>query len=116
MRQWIGPADTGEVLATELDVRVGGRYHIAFTAADGGLHDVSGVYQEVDAPSKLSFTWAWKSMPERESLVTISLFAQDGGTRMEFVHARFFDAAARDGHQRGWTGSLEKLQRHLEAA
>jgi uncharacterized protein YndB with AHSA1/START domain len=116
MKQWIGPADTGEVLATELDVRVGGRYHIAFTTADGERHDVSGIYQEVDAPRKLSFTWAWKSTPERESLVTIALFAENGGTRMEFVHERFFDAAARDGHQRGWTGSLEKLQRHLEAA
>lgn len=116
MKHWIGPADTGTVLATELDVRVGGRFHIAFTTADGERHDVSGIYQEVDAPRKLSFTWAWKSTPERESLVTITLAPAPGGTQMDFVHERFFDAAARDGHLRGWAGSLDRLERHLEAA
>jgi len=112
---WFGPANTGKVLSAELDVRVGGRYHVAFTTTDGERHDVSGEYQEVDAPRRLSFSWAWKSTPERESLVTIELTSVAGGTRMDFVHERFFDAAARDGHQRGWTGALEKLQNHVEA-
>jgi uncharacterized protein YndB with AHSA1/START domain len=28
-------------------------------------------------------------------------------------HERFFDEKARDGHQRGWTGTLEKLAHYL---
>ena len=29
------------------------------------------------------------------------------------MHEQFFDEKARDGHQRGWTGTLEKLERYL---
>jgi hypothetical protein len=28
---------------------------------------------------------------------------------MTFTHAQFFDEAARDGHQAGWSGAFEKL-------
>ena len=28
-------------------------------------------------------------------------------------HEPFFDQKARDGHERGWTGTLEKLERYL---
>jgi hypothetical protein len=29
------------------------------------------------------------------------------------VHEQFFDEAARDRHEHGWTGSLDKLERYL---
>jgi uncharacterized protein YndB with AHSA1/START domain len=118
MKHWIAPSASGagSVIATELDVRVGGSFHIAFTADNGERHDAHGVYQEVDAPRKLSFTWYWKSTPERESLVTISLKAVPGGTGFDFVHERFFDAAARDRHVGGWNIWFDSLERHLCAA
>ena len=109
LSRWFGPGDTECVLRTELDVREGGRYHIAFRTDDGEQHDVSGVYQVVDAPRKLSFTWAWKSTPDRVSLVTVEFAEEGGGTRMDFRHERFFDAQARDNHRRGWTATLDKL-------
>jgi hypothetical protein len=28
-------------------------------------------------------------------------------------HEQFFDQAARDGHERGWLGTLDKLQTYL---
>jgi hypothetical protein len=33
-----------------------------------------------------------------------------------FRHEQFFDEAARDGHERGWTGTLAKLERFLAQA
>jgi hypothetical protein len=32
---------------------------------------------------------------------------------LTLLHERFFDEKARDGHNRGWTGTLEKLDRYL---
>ena len=61
-------------------MRVGGRYPLADAGADGEQHDVSGVYREVVPNEKLVFTWAWKSTPERESLVTLT-FKPDGEAR-----------------------------------
>ena len=92
-----------------MDVRVGGRYRISFKTADGEPHDVGGVYREVVRPSRLVFTWAWHSTPERESLVTISFKPDREGTLMVFHHAQFFDEIARDNHQRGWSSFFDKL-------
>ena len=61
------------MLRAEADARVGGRYRIVMRTSDGEEHDVSGVYREVVPNEKLVFTWAWRSTPERESLVTVML-------------------------------------------
>jgi uncharacterized protein YndB with AHSA1/START domain len=113
--RWFGPANTiqGSVTA-EMDVRPGGRYRIRFKTGDGEQHDVGGTYREVLADRRLVFSWAWHSTPERESLVTITLAADgDNGTLLTLLHERFFDEKARDGHERGWTGTLERLERYV---
>ena len=111
---WFGPAHTidGSVRA-EMDVRVGGRFRVAFKTADGEKHEVGGTYQEVVADQRLVFSWAWHTTPERESLVTVTLKADGDGTLLTLLHERFFDQKARDGHERGWTGTLEKLANYL---
>jgi uncharacterized protein YndB with AHSA1/START domain len=111
---WFGPAETasGSVRA-DMDVRVGGRYRISFKTADGESHEVGGEYKEVIPNERLVFSWAWHSTPERESLVTITLKADGDATMLTLHQERFFDEKARDGHQRGWTGTLEKLDRYL---
>jgi uncharacterized protein YndB with AHSA1/START domain len=116
LSRWFGPEETQSVLEVEIDLRVGGRYRIAFVTSDGERHDVGGVYREVEFPRLLSFTWAWRTTPERESLVTIRLEPCDGGTRLVFCHERFFDEVARDNHQRGWTGTFRRLDRFLQGA
>ena len=40
-------------------------------------------------------------------------WADGDGTLLTLHHEQFFDEQARDGHQRGWTGTLEKLDRYL---
>ena len=111
---WWGPADTvaGSIRA-EMDVRVGGRFRLSFKTGDGEYHEVGGVYQEVVPNQRLVFSWAWHSTPERESLVAISLRADRDGTLLTLRHEQFFDQAARDGHERGWTGTLDTLEKYL---
>jgi uncharacterized protein YndB with AHSA1/START domain len=111
---WFGPGATvkGSVEA-EMDVRVGGRFRASFTTEDGEYHEVSGVYREVVTNERLSFSWAWHSTPERESLVTVSLRRDGDGTMLTLHHEKFFDAAARDGHRNGWTATLDKLERYF---
>jgi uncharacterized protein YndB with AHSA1/START domain len=111
----MGGREIGSVTA-EADIRVGGRYRIIMQEPDGGEeHNVSGVYREVVPNERLVFTWAWKSTPERESLVTITFKADGSGTLMTFTHEQFFDENARDRHQQGWTTSFEKLDKFLAA-
>ena len=112
--RWFGPkeAEQGSVQA-EMDVRVGGRYRLRFKTEDGEQHEVGGTYREVMPNSRLKFTWAWHSTPERESLVTVTVTRDGDSTMLTLHHEQFFDEKARDGHNRGWTSTLEKLDRYL---
>ncbi|MET0279476.1 MAG: SRPBCC domain-containing protein [Pseudorhodoplanes sp.] len=108
--KWFGP-DAGPVTNAEIDLRVGGGYTIAFSTQDGEHHQVGGVYREVVPNQKLVFTWAWHTMKERESLVTVTVKPDGAGSILTLLHEKFFDEAARDGHKRGWSGSLDKLEK-----
>jgi uncharacterized protein YndB with AHSA1/START domain len=110
--KWFGP-DNGPVEHASVDVRVGGKYTVMFRTEDGEQHQVSGIYREVVPNAKLVFTWAWRSTPERESLVTILIKPDGAGSLLTLQHERFFDEKARDDHRRGWSGCLDKLERYF---
>ena len=111
--RWFGPASVkpGSVQAN-IDARVGGRFRVSFVD-DGEYHEVGGVYREVVPNARLVFSWAWHSTPERESQVTVSLKPDGDGTLLTLHHEQLFDQAARDGHERGWIGSLDQLENYL---
>ena len=114
MMQWWGP-DGGPTLSAEADVRPGGRFSIVFRLLNGDEHNPTGVYQEVVPDKKLVFTWEWRGMPERESLVTFLLKPIDGGTELTLIHEKLPDEEARTSHEKGWRGLLDKLPVFLGA-
>jgi len=113
MKEWMGPGEIRTIVA-EADARVGGRYRVLMRAPDGKEHDVSGVYREVVTNEKLVLTWAWKVAPPdepHESLVTVLLKPDGGGTLLTLIHEHLFDEDSRDGHEQGWIASLDKLEK-----
>lgn len=113
---WFGPGDARCVHEAKIDARLGGRYWIRFSTEDGEEHGVGGVYREFVPNERLVFTWAWRTMPERESLVTVALKPDGDGTVLILTHEQFADEPARDRHRTGWTGTLDKLDRYLTVA
>jgi uncharacterized protein YndB with AHSA1/START domain len=113
VKHWMGPSDAfGESEVTS-DFRVGGRYRIVMHAPDGETHRVDGVYREIVPNKRLVYTWAWVSTPERESLVTVEFLPAGEGTELVVTHERFADTEARDKHQHGWNGCMDRLGRYL---
>ncbi|CAN7292655.1 SRPBCC domain-containing protein [Rhizobium sp. LjRoot98] len=108
MLKWWGP-DAGPTLKAEADVRPGGRFSVLFRLLNGEEHNPTGIYRDVLPERKLVFTWEWPGMPERESLVTFLLRPLDGGTELTLIHAQLPDEEARESHERGWSGLLDKL-------
>ena len=49
-------------------------------------------------------------MPEPVSLVTFLLESFDGDTELTPIHEHLPDEEARDSHEEGWRGFLDKLQ------
>ncbi|WP_109484198.1 SRPBCC domain-containing protein [Paraburkholderia sp. C35] len=110
--KWLHPGGC-DVILSEMELKAGGRFHMIMRAPDGELHDVSGVFREVSLNQKLVYSWAFRSTPERESLVTFSLQADGDGTWLTLTHEQFFDKAARDAHRDGWTEALDGLEHYF---
>jgi uncharacterized protein YndB with AHSA1/START domain len=66
-------------------------------------------------PERLSMNWRWTGGAEDpgESLVEIRLRAIAEGTELTFTHSRLHDEETRRSHEEGWTGALDKLERHF---
>ena len=112
---WFGPSDADQnSVKAELDVRTGGSFTIGFTHSSGDYSRVSGIYKEVVPNEKLVFSWAWYTMPERESQVTVLIKPDGKGSLLTLKHEQFHDQEAADRHERGWTGTLDKLAALLE--
>jgi uncharacterized protein YndB with AHSA1/START domain len=63
-------------------------------------------------------SWRWTHGGEpveagEESRVEIDLRPIDTGTELTFTHSRLQTETARDSHKKGWSGALDKLERHL---
>lgn len=109
--RWFGPSVVEQdTVKAKMDVRVGGSFEVSFKTDDGEYHQVGGVYCEVVPNRKLVFSWAWHSTPERESQVTVTIRPEGSHTLLTLHHEQLFDEAAKAGHTRGWTGSLDKLE------
>jgi len=106
---WAGPyAIRGDVVL--LEPRVGGRYRIVMHRPDGTEVVAGGVFQVLEEPSRLAFTW---EHGQDTTLVTIFLRDVGGKTEMHFRHEGFTSEEDRDNHSKGWTGCLEKLDAFL---
>jgi uncharacterized protein YndB with AHSA1/START domain len=112
--RWFGTASVkpGTERAS-IDARIGGRYRVSFDTDKGEHYEVGGIYREMEPNRRLVFSWAWHSRLERESLVTVSLKPDGGSTLLTLQHEQLFDQAACESHERGWDGSLDKLQQVL---
>jgi uncharacterized protein YndB with AHSA1/START domain len=111
--RWMGP---GEIVGehAESEPRAGGRYRFVMRRPDGDRHVVGGVFREVVPNEKLVFTWSWEVAPPDEpyeSLVTVLLKPEGGGTLLTLIHEKLFDEESRDGHSAGWLGAIDKLEK-----
>jgi uncharacterized protein YndB with AHSA1/START domain len=110
LREWMCP---GDIVSTEaeLDLRVGGSYRIVMKSKTQD-HVHTGVYQVVDPPSKLVFTWT-QDEKEVPTLVTVEFIAHGNGCELVLTHERFRDADVMKRYQGGWGTIAEKFAAYL---
>ena len=110
LRRWLAPGDASVARAVA-EVAVGGRFLIEMRGAEGRRWLVRGVYREVEPHRRLVHTWRWEGS-DVETLVTVEFEPESADrTRLTLTHSRFAQDEARDEHERGWTGCLDKLER-----
>jgi len=80
---------------------------------------VCGEYLEVVPARRIVMTWYYESGGEpdergRTSRIEIDLAPIASGTELTFTHSGLATDASQNSHTWGWTGSLDKLVRHME--
>jgi len=136
MKQWWGPKGF-KVLATKMDLRVGGTYLYGMSSPDGSPMWGKFVYREIVPPERLDFINSFSdeqggttrhpghtSWPlEMHSIFT---FEELPGGRTKFTviwaphnateeEKNTFEAG-RDSMRMGWSGTLEQLEAYLAKA
>ena len=114
--RWMGPQECTCPHA-ETDLRIGGALKIAIRNAEGTDHWAHGIYQTVETPARLSFTWRWEQddgTMGHEMLIDIKFLERGDGTELVFTQTRFPTDESRDQHEGGWTGAMESLADALE--
>jgi len=110
LREWMCPGDTFAAEAT-LDLRVGGSYRIVMKSKTRDyVH--TGVYQVVEPPSKLVFTWT-REEDDAPTLVTVEFVAHGDESELVLTHERFHDAEVMKRYQGGWGQIAEKFAAYL---
>jgi len=118
LARWWGP--TGFTLPDcKVELHEGGAFRCHMRSPEGSDHRMHGVYREIVAPERLSFTWSWideDGNPGHETLVTVLLEEageQGEKTRLTLHHAIFESESARDAHKGGWTECFERLAAYV---
>lgn len=111
-QSWIGPEGLNCQVPL-LEPHIGGRYRIIMHLSDGRVVPVAGIFQTIDAPRTLAFTWGAESDPTRHSLITLTLDGKEGETELTLRQEGFGSVASRDDHVIGWNSALNKLVAYL---
>jgi uncharacterized protein YndB with AHSA1/START domain len=114
LAQWWGPRGFSTA-RVDLDPRPGGSLLIEMQPPEGEAFKLSGEFLQVEPPQRLIYTFRWDppDPDDRETVVTLSLEEQDGGTQIELTQGEFTTDERRTLHEGGWADSFERLRELL---
>jgi uncharacterized protein YndB with AHSA1/START domain len=99
------------LLSSQMDVRPGGVWRRRLRRPDGVVLREHGVFREIAAPERLSFTYNCEGgeFVEPETLVVVTLSEHAGGTRLILHHGSFDAGARRVEHESAWSRCLDRI-------
>jgi uncharacterized protein YndB with AHSA1/START domain len=105
------------IVEAECDLRVGGRWSVAFGPPGSRPARETSVFQVVDRPRRLVYA-STMTMPDGSVVDTdmeVTFEEEDGGTRMTIVQRGFPTVELRDDFAGGWPSILDGLGRVVSA-
>ncbi len=117
---WFGCAAFSTIDA-DTDVREGGHWRVLMRAPDGTDFPAFGRYIELVPVERIVMTHQWEkevagvNPAKHETIVTVMLYEEKGGTRLEFQQTGLATEASRDSHIGGWCDSMDALAERIAA-
>lgn len=113
--EWWGPRGVA-CIAPSVDLRVGGRYRIGNRMPDGSEIWIVGVFEAVERPHRLTYTWRLEGHAGDDERVTVRFESHGTDTEVSVTHERIANEASRDQHALGWRDCLDGLARFIVRA
>lgn len=119
VRRWFAPFED-RVTVCEIDLRVGGDYHMVFVTPDGQECSFRGTYLEIDAPRRTVQTWWFEGWGTgTDAVETVELEEDEEGVTTLTLTMVFNSAYGRS-HMRfdgpdGQGSSFDKLEDYLRS-
>jgi uncharacterized protein YndB with AHSA1/START domain len=108
--RWWGPKGI-TCPEAHIELRPGGRLRIANRFPDGRVAWIHGVFEHVEPPRRLVYTWQLGDAPASTERVTVRFEPRGSACEVIVTHERIPDAPTRDQHALGWEGCLDGLKR-----
>ena len=113
---WLKPAPEISLTVLAFDFRVGGAYRFAYHLPDGQTVVIGGVYERIDPPGRLTFSWVIEPPDEHAGLrsrVVVAIADVGDGAELHIRHERLTLPGAVERHAGGWRGAIDHLVRLL---
>lgn len=108
--QWFSPENLTPI-SFHSDAKVGGSYIHVMKKPDGEILTTVGKYLEIIENQKLVFTWGKAGFAE--SVVTVKLTEQDGGTLLTLSQVKLPEDLV-SGHIQGWESALRHMDKFFK--
>ena len=114
--QWWGPRGFTTPVC-EMDLRPGGIFRTVVRGPNGGEYTNEGLFREISPPTRLVFSMPFgrDGEPQHEAFCEVTLTESKGRTRLN-IRWRHQTKADREAHEKmgfnkGWTETLERLEK-----
>lgn len=115
--QWFSPSIDISVEVIDFVFEPGGKFRFRYNMPDGTQSAVGGIYQKIDIPTELLFSWVWEEPDEHagvSTIVHIQFIDRGANTEMILTHDKLSTPENKERHALGWDGTLNRLSCSLE--
>ncbi len=110
MMKWSAPKGA-DIASVTVDLKVGGEFKIHMSGENGN-HVAYGIYQEIDRPNRLVYTWDWEN-PDNHmggTLITVEFNAVGDSTEVIMTHDLLPTEEVMEAHNQGWISCFDRLE------
>lgn len=113
---WFKPQAEISIDVLVFEFKPGGQYRFRYVMPSGEQPILGGLYEEIEAPHKIVFTWVWETPDIHENQntrVSIELQECDSGTELLLTHEKLDSEDQATRHKAGWEATLERLEQSI---